>query len=138
MLSEQRRTTVEIGDLTEDIALRLTVYVGTEENVPFLNPQARLAQLDRDATRHVEDHRPEKTRTGYGADWNAWLRFCTDSGLPPTAVRSGTLVLFVEWCWLHPARPPRPGRPPGPLTAPSTIDRRLSGVVVTARRQHKL
>ncbi|MER6821289.1 tyrosine-type recombinase/integrase [Streptomyces cellulosae] len=100
--------------------------------------EARLAQLDRDATRHVEDHRPQKTRTGYRADWNAWLRFCADGGLPPTAVRSGTLVLFVEWCWLQPARPPRPGQPPGPLTAPSTIDRRLSGVVVTARRRHKL
>ncbi|MGW6917583.1 hypothetical protein ACWGB8_27680 [Kitasatospora sp. NPDC054939] len=34
VFSEQRRTTVEIGDLTEDIALRLAVYVWTEGNVP--------------------------------------------------------------------------------------------------------
>ncbi|MFD4974684.1 hypothetical protein [Streptomyces sp. NPDC058424] len=40
---------------------------------------------------------------------------------------------------LAPARPaPKPGQKPGKLTAPSTIDRRLSGVVVTARRQLKL
>ncbi|MEV5085627.1 MULTISPECIES: hypothetical protein [unclassified Streptomyces] len=56
--------------------------------------------------------------------------------MPPLVVRSGTLVLFVEWCWLQPARPP--ARPPGRLTIPSTIDRRLSGVVVTVRRKHKV
>jgi DNA-binding transcriptional LysR family regulator len=98
----------------------------------------RLAELSdrrRDATQHVENARPEKTRNGYGADWNAWLRFCAEQDLPPAAVRSGTLVAFVEWCWTQPARPPQPGRPPGKLTALSTIDRRLSGVVVTARRQ---
>ncbi|MFF8432448.1 integrase [Streptomyces sp. NPDC016566] len=100
--------------------------------------EARLAQLDREATQHVEENRPEKTREGYGADWKAWLRFCADADLPPAAVRSGTLVAFVEWCWHQPARPPKPGHPPGKLTAPSTIDRRLSGVVVTARRQLKL
>ncbi|MEV5803271.1 tyrosine-type recombinase/integrase [Streptomyces collinus] len=47
-------------------------------------------------------------------------------------------MAFVEWCWHQPARPPKPGQQPGKLTAPSTIDRRLSGVVVTARRQLKL
>ncbi|MEV5086190.1 hypothetical protein AB0K74_48620 [Streptomyces sp. NPDC056159] len=47
-------------------------------------------------------------------------------------------MAFVEWCWHQPARPPKPGQKPGKLTAPSTIDRRLSGVVVTARRQLKL
>ncbi|GGN40843.1 hypothetical protein GCM10011578_088510 [Streptomyces fuscichromogenes] len=40
---------------------------------------------------------------------------------------------------LAPARPPQPGRPwDGKLTVPSTIDRRISGVVVTARRQLKM
>lgn len=86
----------------------------------------------------VEANRPQSTRTGYATDWRAWLRFCTDADLPPAAVRSGTLVAFVEWCWLQPARPPKPARPPGRLTAPATIDRSLSGVVVTARRQLKL
>ena len=100
--------------------------------------EARLSQLDHQATAHVENNRPEKTRDGYAADWKVWLRFCAEEDLPPAAVRSGTLVAFVEWCWHQPARPPKPGREPGTLTAPSTIDRRLSGVVVTARRQYKL
>ena len=100
--------------------------------------EARLTRLDHEATAHVENNRPDSTRDGYATDWRTWLRFCTDADLPPAAVRSGTLVAFVEWCWLQPARPPKPGRPPGKLTAPATIDRRLSGVVVTARRQLKL
>ncbi|MGY4983749.1 integrase [Streptomyces sp. 900105755] len=100
--------------------------------------EARLNRLDHEATAHVEANRPESTRTGYATDWRAWLRFCADADLPPAAVRSGTLVAFVEWCWLQPARPPKHGRPPGKLTAPATIDRRLFGVVVTARRQLKL
>ncbi|WP_327700487.1 integrase [Streptomyces decoyicus] len=94
--------------------------------------EARLKQLDRDATQRVEDSRPEKARSGYGADWRACQRFCAEAGLPPLAVRSGTLVLFVAWCWIQ------PGRRAGTLMAPATIDRRLSGVVVTARRQHRL
>lgn len=94
--------------------------------------EARLAQIDRDATKHVDDNRPEKTKNGYAADWKAWERFCAETGLPELAVRSGTLVLFVEWCWLQ------PGYKTGLFMAPATIDRRLAGVVVTARRQHKL
>ncbi|MFM9449155.1 integrase [Streptomyces acidiscabies] len=94
--------------------------------------EARLDRLDHEATAHVEANRPQKTRDSYAADWKAWQRFTAESHLPLLAVRSGTLVLFVEWCWLQ------PGRSPGRLTAPSTIDRRISGVVVTARRLHKL
>ncbi|MFF8431707.1 hypothetical protein ACF07Y_42580 [Streptomyces sp. NPDC016566] len=44
----------------------------------------------------------------------------------------------MEWSWRQSARPSKPGREPGNLTALSTIDRRLSGVVVTALRQLKL
>ncbi|MEU3862195.1 hypothetical protein AB0F03_33430 [Streptomyces sp. NPDC028722] len=47
-------------------------------------------------------------------------------------MRTGNLVAFVEWCWTQ------PGRRCGTLTAPTTIDRRLSGVVVTACRQLKV
>ncbi|WP_328541181.1 hypothetical protein OHT17_50880 [Streptomyces sp. NBC_00371] len=93
---------------------------------------ARLDQLDHEATAHVDDNRPEKTRKGYSADWKAWLRFCAEKNLPPAAVRTGTLVAFVEWCWTQ------PGQRRGTLTAPSTIDRRVTGVVVTAHRQLKL
>ncbi|WP_245240151.1 hypothetical protein [Streptomyces erythrochromogenes] len=100
--------------------------------------EERLDRLDHEATRHVEDARPAKTRDGYAADWRAWLRFCSEADLPPAAVRSGTLVAFVECCWHQPARTPKPGSPPDKLTAPTAIDRRLSGIVVTARRQLKL
>ncbi|MFF3326986.1 hypothetical protein [Streptomyces sp. NPDC002889] len=93
---------------------------------------ARLEQIDRDATEHVEDNRPEKTKGLYAADCRAWEAFCAEACLPPLAVRSGTLVLFVEWCWVQ------PGYTPGLFLSPATIDRRLSGIVVTARRQHKL
>ncbi|MFF5985489.1 integrase [Streptomyces olindensis] len=125
--------------------LSVTVSTTTRQTDPEVRPgrfdaatEARLSRLDHEATAHVEKNRPERTRSGYAADWNAWLRFCAERDLPPAAVRSGTLVAFVEWCWHQPARPPKPGREPGTLTAPSTIDRRLSGVVVTARRQLKL
>ncbi|MFE2749598.1 integrase [Streptomyces scopuliridis] len=94
--------------------------------------EARLAGIDRDATKHVQDNRPAKTRNGYAADWRAWEAFCAETDLPPLAVRSGTLVLFTEWCWIQ------PGYKTGLFMAASTIDRRLAGVVVTGRRQHKL
>ncbi|MFJ4536621.1 hypothetical protein ACIP39_11715 [Streptomyces tibetensis] len=125
--------------------LSVTVSTMTRQTDPAVRPgrfdaatEARLSRLDTEATAHVEKNRPERTRTGYAADWNAWLRFCAERDLPPAAVRTGTLVAFVEWCWHQPSRPPKPGREPGALTAPSIIDRRLSGVVVTARRQLKL
>ncbi|MFH9229037.1 hypothetical protein [Streptomyces lydicus] len=77
--------------------------------------EARLAQIDRDATQHVEDNRPERTRTSYAADWQAWERFTAETGLPLLAVRPGTLVLFFEWCW-H-----QSGHKSGLFLAPSTI-----------------
>ncbi|MEU0398233.1 integrase [Streptomyces sp. NPDC006208] len=38
--------------------------------------------------------------------------------------------MFTEWLWTQ------PGSKPGTCTAPSTIDRRLSGTVVSARTEH--
>ncbi|MEV3972766.1 integrase [Streptomyces sp. NPDC050698] len=70
--------------------------------------EARLSRFDHEATAYVEKNRPERTRTGYAADWNAWFRLCAERDLPPSAVRTGTLVAFVEWCWHQPARPPKP------------------------------
>ncbi|MGW7427641.1 hypothetical protein ACWGJB_48245 [Streptomyces sp. NPDC054813] len=70
------------------------------------------ARLDHDANVHVGEDRPAKTRHGCAAAWKAWERFTAESGLPPLAVRSGALVLFVEWCRL------RPEDSPGRLTAP--------------------
>ncbi|MFK4071851.1 hypothetical protein [Streptomyces sp. NPDC029674] len=112
---------------------RTTAAAAAAVPAPFGAATAeRLDRLDREATQHVEDHRPDKTKQGYRADWNAWLRFCAEQDLPPAAVRTGTLVAFVEWCWRQ------PGQRRGTLLAPTTIDRRISGVVVTGRRQLKL
>ncbi|MGW5343387.1 hypothetical protein [Streptomyces sp. HUAS TT3] len=48
--------------------------------------EARLAGIDRDATKHVQDNRPDKSRNGYAADWRAWEAFCAETNLPPLAV----------------------------------------------------
>lgn len=66
--------------------------------------EARLAGIDRNATELVDEHRPQNTRDSYASDWKAWERFTAASGRPLLAVRSGTLVLFVEWCRLQPAQ----------------------------------
>lgn len=50
--------------------------------------------------------------------------------MPLLTLTSGTLVLFVEWLW------GQPGWKKGTFTAPSTIDRRITGTIVTARTEH--
>ncbi|MFJ6558167.1 integrase [Streptomyces luteogriseus] len=80
--------------------------------------------------RAVADSRLERTRKGYAQDWASWTKFCNESGVPLLAVSPGTLVMFVEWLWTQ------PGSKRGTCTAPSTIDRRLSGTVVSARDDH--
>ncbi|MFI8503504.1 integrase [Streptomyces sp. NPDC085524] len=89
-----------------------------------------LEHIDRHAVRVVADHRPERTRTGYAQDWKCWTRFCTESGVPLLALTPGTLTAYVEWLWTQ------PGWKAGTHLAPSTIDRRLSGTVVSAREEH--
>ncbi|GGW64829.1 hypothetical protein GCM10010503_47580 [Streptomyces lucensis JCM 4490] len=74
--------------------------------------------------------RSERTRNGYAKDWAVWSAFCAETGLPLSAVTSSSLVRFVEWLWTQ------PGWTDGTRTAPSTIDRRLAGTVVTARTEH--
>ncbi|MEU6488750.1 hypothetical protein [Streptomyces sp. NPDC046887] len=76
--------------------------------------------------------RSERTRKGYATDWSAWSRFCAECDLPLSAVTSTTLVRFVDWLWTQ------PGWKQGTRTAPSTIDRRIAGTVVTARTDHGL
>ncbi|MEV0137921.1 integrase [Streptomyces globisporus] len=94
--------------------------------------RSALEHIDLQAVRTVADGRPERTRTGYAQDWASWGKFCAASGVPPLAVTPGTLVMFVEWLWTQ------PGWKKGTFTAPSTIDRRLSGTVVSARADHDL
>ncbi|MFJ2937901.1 hypothetical protein ACIO8G_34690 [Streptomyces sp. NPDC087219] len=92
--------------------------------------RAALNHIDRHAVRVVADGRPERTRTGYAQDWVSWTMFCTESGVPLLAVTPGTLAAYVEWLWT------RPGWKDGTHLAPSTIDRRISGTVVSARQEH--
>ncbi|MFD0371139.1 tyrosine-type recombinase/integrase [Streptomyces sp. NPDC127114] len=94
--------------------------------------EARLAEIDQAAARHVGANRPANTTKAYGGDWTTWLRYCAETGLPPAAVTAGTLVLFVEWAWTQ------PGWKSGTFKAPSSIDRHLAGIVVTARQQCRL
>lgn len=94
--------------------------------------RALLEAVGLAAKQTVADSRPDNTRDGYEQDWGAWEKFTTEKGLPVLAVEEGTLVAFVHWLWQ------RPGKKAGTNTAPSTIKRRLSGVIVTARKEHSL
>lgn len=85
---------------------------------------ARIAALDAASDWHAEQMRPPNTQRAYVADWKAWLAFSAETDLPPTAATRGTLRAFVAWLWDRGA-------------APTTIDRRLAGVVVTLRREHR-
>jgi integrase len=85
----------------------------------------RLAALDAASDWHAEQMRPDNTQSAYRDDWNAWLEFTAATGLPLTAATRGTLRAFVIWLW-------EAGR------APTTIDRRLAGLVVTLRRDHRV
>ncbi|MGW8703358.1 tyrosine-type recombinase/integrase [Streptomyces eurythermus] len=89
-----------------------------------------LAALDQAATKYLADNRPKKTRTGYARDWELWQEFLdwigTRTGERPldTDLTKGTMVSFVVW--LDTVK----------LAAPNSIDRRITGVTVTARREH--
>ncbi|HZR48930.1 MAG TPA: site-specific integrase [Streptosporangiaceae bacterium] len=90
-----------------------------------LETAARLAALDAVSDQHAAALRPPNTTRAYGADWRAWLEFTAAKELPATAATRGTLRAFVAWLWDRGA-------------APTTIDRRLAGVVVTLRREHRV
>ncbi|MFJ8855180.1 integrase [Streptomyces sp. NPDC102437] len=92
--------------------------------------RAALDHIDGQAVRVVADGRPENTRKGYAQDWASWRKFCAESDVPLLAVTPGTLVMFVEWLWTQ------PGSKPGTCMAPSTIGRRVTGTVVSARTEH--
>ncbi|MBA2949598.1 tyrosine-type recombinase/integrase [Streptomyces sp. PSKA28] len=82
--------------------------------------------------------RPKNTAESYAADWKQWTEFTALLGIPVTAITPGSLTAFVEWLWFQPGwKKDTDGRPVSYM-APSTIDRRLSGVVVTGRTDHRL
>ncbi|TXS44935.1 tyrosine-type recombinase/integrase [Streptomyces sp. OR43] len=88
---------------------------------------AVLAAMEEAAERHLDAIRPHNTKRGYANDWALWTEFhgwlAERAGheLPLTAVTKGTLVGFVVW--LDTIK----------LAAPTSIDRRITGVTVTAR-----
>ncbi|MFD7554099.1 hypothetical protein ACFV9E_06115 [Streptomyces sp. NPDC059835] len=90
---------------------------------------AVLAAMEQAAEEHLDAIRPHNTRRGYANDWALWGEFHdwlaerTGHRLPLTAVTKGTLVGFVVW--LDTVK----------LAAPNSIDRRITGVTVTARAQ---
>ncbi|CAM5596880.1 hypothetical protein AB0D47_36220 [Streptomyces sp. NPDC048376] len=96
------------------------------------NVLAKLQELEERSAKHEKNLRPDNTTDSYTADWRQWTQFCALLELPVTAITPGSLTAFVEWLWVQ------PGWRKGTYTAPSTIDRRLSGVVVTGRADNHL
>lgn len=91
---------------------------------------AVLHAMEEAAEKHLDAIRPANTKRGYANDWALWEEFHdwlaerTGQPLPLTAVTKGTLVGFVVW--LDTIK----------LAAPNSIDRRITGVTVTARNEH--
>ncbi|MET7534762.1 hypothetical protein [Streptomyces goshikiensis] len=89
---------------------------------------AVLAALEQGAEEHIAAARPKKTTASYAGDWKLWTEFHgwlaerTGTLLPLTAVTKGTMVSFTVW--LDEVKE----------AAPNSIDRRITGVTVTARR----
>ncbi|MER6602590.1 tyrosine-type recombinase/integrase [Streptomyces parvus] len=88
--------------------------------------RARLAALDTASDTHATGQRPDNTTRAYQADWKTWAAFCAQLQIPTTAATRGTLRAFVDYLWNREKR------------AYTTIDRKLAGVVVTLRQQHRV
>jgi integrase len=88
---------------------------------------AVLAAMEKAADEHLDSLIPKNTKRGYANDWALWEEFHdwlaerTGHRTPSTAVTKGMLVGFVVW--LDTVK----------LAAPTSIDRRITGVTVTAR-----
>lgn len=91
---------------------------------------AVLHAMEEAAEKHLNAIIPKNTKRGYENDWKLWEEFHdwlaerTGHRMPSTAVTKGTLVGFVVW--LDTIK----------LAAPNSIDRRITGVTVTARNEH--
>jgi site-specific recombinase XerD len=88
--------------------------------------RSRLHIIDQASDDYAADLRPDNTVRGYASDWRTWQQFTAEAGIPVTAATRGTLRGFVTWLWDEQNR------------AYTTIDRKLSGVVVTLRRDHRV
>lgn len=87
----------------------------------------RLHAIERAAGVIVDATVLPNTKRAFDQDWATWERFCTREGVPPTTVSPGLLVAFTTWL-AHTTEDK-------PASAPSTIMRRLSGVLDGWRRR---
>lgn len=116
--------------LTGELLPARSTQVETDLPEPATPREAVLAAFKKAATKHLADNRPQKTKSGYARDWQLWLEFLDWSGeqlgyrVEDTDLTEGTMVAFVVW--LDQVK----------LAAPNSIDRRITGVTVTARREH--
>lgn len=86
--------------------------------LPEDQQDALLDALDAAAAQYLADNARPNTRRAYADDWRVWTGFCEYLGVAATTARYGLWVAFVEYLVRMQA-------------APTTIDRRLSGVAVT-------
>lgn len=120
------------GPLTGELLPATSPLADDHLPVPVDPTAAVLAAFDQAADNHLADIRPGKTKTGYARDWELWVEFLdwtaeqTGHRVPDTSVTKGTLVAFVVW--LDQVKE----------AAPNSIDRRITGVTVTARRTHNV
>ncbi|MFD6327700.1 hypothetical protein ACFWOL_33900 [Streptomyces sp. NPDC058442] len=122
-------TQVERAEGVVDAELVLGGAAAASGTIQAYDPAAAavLAALERGAEEHIEAARPRKTRSSYANDWALWVEFHgwlaerTGTALPLTAVTKGTLVGFTVW--LDEVK----------RAAPNSVDRRITGVTVTAR-----
>ena len=77
-----------------------------------------LDTLDLAAEQYLGERARPNTRRAYADDWRVWSLFCAYLGVDVDTARLGLMVAFVEYLIRQ-------------QSAPSTIDRRLSGVAVT-------
>jgi hypothetical protein len=89
--------------------------------------RVRIAAIDAEAAAYLRATRPASTSRAYAGDWKAWTPFCARMGLPELMFSPGLLTAFAVHLWHG---DPQTGLAPA---APSTIRRRISGVVVTLR-----
>lgn len=94
---------------------------------------ARLRQLDTAADEYVQSQRPRTTQQAYAQDWAVWEDYTRWAGIPVLSGTRGALVGFV--LWLEHGCPGRNGGAARPA-APSTIRRRLAGVLHGLRQYH--
>lgn len=96
--------------------------------------EAVVSELDSASDHHAASLRPANTTRSYAGDWKAWVTFVAAlnaklekagrAPIPVATASRGLLRTFVSWLWTE------------KHAAPTTIDRRLAGVVVTLRAEH--